>query len=183
MLKWSNQFEGHIIGRGKKLAEEGAVVGLHWTLGSWQAMVVGTELYRVSVRIAGGQPGELRCSCPYAAEQGSCKHMAAVFVALGLQFPEILHDDDAALAARLDALSSDELEDALQFAIECVSTRCVAILLNRKAADGRHFSPEAFTLDDLPEGIQRDSRADAQGDNDPMKLLFPEAQTDPGSGG
>ena len=175
MLKWTDRFNDTILGRGRLLAKNGAVVGLHRSPPDWRAMVVGTELYSVSVRIEKGQAVGTACSCPYAAHGENCKHMAAVFYILGKRFPDIVTDDDAALTARLNTLSPDETEDALQFAIECGSTRCVVILLNRRSADGQlKFSPDEFTLDDIPEDMLPGAKADAQGDNDPMKLLFPE---------
>lgn len=175
MLKWTDRFDGPIIGRGRTLVKEGAVVGLHRSLPGWRAMVVGTELYSVSVQIEKGQAAGTGCTCPYAAHGENCKHMAAVFFILEGHFPDIIRDDDAALTARLNELSPDEVEDALQFAIECGSTRCIAILLNRRStADQPKFSPDEFTLDDIPEDALPGTKADVQGDNDPMKLLFPE---------
>ena len=175
MLRWTDRFDGKIIGRGKALAAEGTVVGLHRSLPGWRAMVVGTELYGVSVQIEKGVIAGTACSCPYALGGKNCKHMAAVFFILEQRFPDILKDDDAALTARLNGFSPDETEDALQFAIECGSTRCVAVLLNRRSgADQPKFSPDEFTLDDIPEDALPGANADAQGDNDPMKLLFPE---------
>ena len=102
MLTWADHFEGYIISRGKKMAADGAVVGLHHSAQAWQAMVVGTELYTVRVQIARGQVTGFHCSCPYAEDGDLCKHMAAVFFTLESRSPDILRDDDAALALRLD---------------------------------------------------------------------------------
>ncbi len=173
MLTWTNRFEGMIIGRGKKLASEGAV-GLHRASPGWEAMVVGTELYTVRVQLAGGQVTRLACNCPYAEHGKNCKHMAAVFLVLEKRAPEILTDDDAALAGRLGTLSSADEEDALQLAIDLNSTRCTALLLNHRAGEGApRYAPEEFTLDDLPQDALRGEARDLQGDNDPMQLLFP----------
>ena len=174
-MDWRASFSNTILSRGLNYALKGKVKGLTANGDRVMARVLGTKVYLV--QITGIRSGELRmsCSCPYAAHGENCKHMAAVFYMLGKRFPDIVTDDDAALTARLNTLSPDETEDALQFAIECGSTRCVVILLNRRSADGQlKFSPDEFTLDDIPEDMLPGAKADAQGDNDPMKLLFPE---------
>ena len=172
---WHTGFEGAILGRGKTCFKDGAVVGLHRGPLAWQALVVGTELYRVSAGIERGRVAALHCSCPHAQKGNRCKHMAALFYQLEAQGREVLQDDDAALDRRLAQLSTDELEELLQLAIDAGSTRCTALLLNRKNAGGTmEFSPEEFTLDDLPEDALAGRGEDVQGDNGAIKLLFPE---------
>ena len=171
---WHTGFEGTILGRGKTCFKDGAVVGLHRELTAWQALVVGTKLYRVNVGMERGRVTSLRCNCPYAKEGKRCKHMAALFYALEARGQEVLNDDDSALSGKLDALSSDEAETLLQLAIDVNSTRCTALLLNHKAAgDAPEFSLDEFTLDDLPANALGGSTQDTQGDNGAMKLLFP----------
>ncbi|MBR6028179.1 MAG: SWIM zinc finger family protein [Clostridia bacterium] len=177
MLNWAENFEGRILGRGRRVADEGSVAWLRHSPAGWEAMVVGTELYSVRVRLMRGRAAGMECSCPYAGDGKHCKHMAAVFFAMEEQWPEVLKDDDAALAPRLSFLSSDELEDALQLAIDANSTRCTALLLNhRSGEDQPRYVIDEFSLDDLPEDALTGVREDVQGDNDPMKLLFPGSQ-------
>ena len=172
---WHSGFAGPILGRGRNCFQDGALVGLFRGPEEWQALVVGTKLYRVGAGIHRGEVSSLRCNCPYAREDQRCKHMAALFYALENRGQDVMKDDDAALSARLDALSSDEARELLLLAIDANSTRCTALLLNRRRKDEEAaFSPDEFTLDDLPEDALAGGRQDKQGDNDPMKLLFPE---------
>ncbi len=178
MLSWTERFAGPIIGRGKKIAEEGSVVGLHRAPEGWRALVVGTELYRTTVQIERAQMTAGWCNCPYAEKSGSCKHMAALCFLLEQYCPVVQRDDDKALEQLLDEWSTDEVDDALQFAIDCGSPRCTAVLLNRKNAAGQpQYIPDEFSLDDLPEDLPGRT-PDRQGDNDPMKLLFSESAQD-----
>ena len=177
---WHTGFEGPILGRGKSCFRDGAVVGLRRGALEWQALVVGTKLYRVGAGMERGQVTSLRCNCPYAKEGKRCKHMAALFYALEARGQAVLNDDDSALSRKLDALSSDEAETLLQLAIDANSTRCTALLLNHKAAgDAPEFSLDEFTLDDLPADALAGRTQDKQGDNDAMKLLFPEGEKSP----
>lgn len=172
---WHAGFEGPILGRGKTCFKDGAVVGLHRGTPEWQALVVGTKLYRVGVGMERGNVTSLRCNCPYAREGKKCKHIAALFYALEARGQDVLNDDDTTLSGRLEALSSDEAETLLQLAIDANSTRCTALLLNHKAAgDAPAFSLDEFTLDDLPADALAGRTLDIQGDNGAMKLLFPE---------
>lgn len=172
MLNWSALFVPVIIGRGKKCFGDGAVVGLHRSRSAWEAMVVGTELYHAGIGVSRGCVESLACNCPYARKGDCCKHMAALFFALEKLGKDVMNDEDEALSMRLDALSSDEIEDLLQLAIDMNSTRCTALLLNRKARDGiPRFALEEFTLDDLPEDALTGRTPETQGDNPTMKLL------------
>ena len=174
---WYTGFEGPILGRGKSCFKDGAVVGLHRGTLEWQALVVGTKLYRVGAGMERGRVTSLRCNCPYAKEGKRCKHMAALFYALEAKGTDILNDDDSALSGRLDRLFADEVETLLQLAIDVNSTRCTALLLNHKAAgDAPAFSLDEFTLDDLPADALAGRTEDRQGDNGAMKLLFPEEE-------
>ena len=172
---WHVGFDGPILGRGKSCFKDGAVVGLHRGPMVWEALVVGTKLYRVGAGMERGKVTSLHCNCPYAKEGKRCKHMAALFYALEARGLDVLNDDDSALSGRLETLSSDEAETLLQLAIDANSTRCTALLLNHKAAgDAPVFSLDVFTLDDLPADALAGTAQDKQGDNGAMKLLFPE---------
>ena len=178
MLTWTDHFEGWIIGRGQQVVTDGSVVGLCRAMRGWEATVVGTELYTAWVQIDRGRVTGLRCSCPYAQDGKNCKHMAAVFLTLEKRYPAVLRDDDRALTQQLESLSTDEAESTLQFAIDVNSTRCTALLLNHRRPAGQPvFSLDEFTLDDLPEDALQPAARETQGDNDPMKLLFPEEET------
>ena len=142
---WHSGFAGPILGRGRNCFQDGAVVGLFRGPEEWQALVVGTKLYRVGAGIHRGEVSSLSCNCPYAREDQRCKHMAALFYALENRGQDVMEDDDAALSVRLDALSSDEARELLLLAIDANSTRCTALLLNRRRKDEEAaFSPDEF---------------------------------------
>ena len=169
---WDTLFISKILSRGQQCYKEGAVVGLHRGPAEWQALVVGSELYRVNIGLERGKVTALRCNCPYAHDGSRCKHMAALLYSLDGIGPDVLQDDDAALTQRLDELSPYEVERLLQLAIDAGSTRCTAVLLNNTASGPERFSPDDFTLDDLPEDALSVKTQDVQGDNDALKLLF-----------
>ena len=174
-MRWQTLFSPTILGRGRNCFEDGEVVGLHRDAEAWRALAVGTMIYRVETKIDQGSVTALACNCPHAKKGNRCKHMAALFCALAEMGDDALRDDDQALSARLDALTPAEADALLQLAIDANSTRCTAVLLNHKSdGDAPAFSPDEFTLDDLPPDALAAGEIDHQGDNDPMKLLFPE---------
>ncbi len=175
MLNRKVLFSPSIYERGRDCEKDGAVVGLHRAGTVWEAMVVGTELYRVQAQISRGEVISLICNCPHANKGNRCKHMAAAFWALENRAGDCVNDDDAKLSKRVQTLPTDEAEFCLQLAIDCNSTRCTALLLNLKSeGDAQKFSPDEFTLDDLPDDALSGETPDRQGDNAPLKLLFPE---------
>lgn len=77
-MKWANLFSQTILARGKRYYTNGSIRkfckdGSHYT-----ASVKGTRTYRVSITIENDSVTEMDCSCPYADDGHSCKHMAAV---------------------------------------------------------------------------------------------------------
>lgn len=177
MINWEETLASStIMDRGRSCFLEGGIVGLkHTSENVWEAMAVGSDLYRVSARIADGLIRDLSCSCPYATKYGmkqTCKHEVALFYALEAMAPGVFRDDDRLLSEKLDKMPADVTESALQLAISTRSTRCVAVLLNHRGnEDGVRFSPDEFSLDDLPAEAIRHF-ADKQGDNGPLRLLF-----------
>ena len=177
MINWKETvMDYRLLSRGRSCFDEGGIVGLNRSFdGVWNAIAVGSELYRVNAQISNGKIADLSCSCPYATKYGikqTCKHEAALFYAMETLAPGVLQDDDSVLSNTVNGMSADATENALQLAIDTRSTRCAAILLNHKNDVGNEqFSPDEFTLDDLPADAVG-HYADVQGDNDPLRLLF-----------
>ena len=174
MLNWRSGFTRQILQRGNDCRKNHAVWGLNRGPSSWEAVVVGTEMY--PVEIAFNQDGitDAHCACPFVQKGQRCKHMAAVLLSMEQRWPEILQDRDDKLAKKLDSYSSDEIDLALKFSIDVLSMRCTALLLNRSKGEER-FSPDEFTLDDLPEEYGQNKNQEQQGDNDPLLFLYPDA--------
>ena len=177
MLNWKSEFDAKILKRGGECFREGSVVGLHREKDVWKAFSVGTDIYRTRVGVSADGLHSASCNCPYAKENERCKHMAALLFALEEQGLGVMADDDAALSERAEDLSRETVEDLLQLAIAVNSPRCTAVLLNCKLAQGAPvYSPDEFTLDDLPKDLKTEEIPDVQGKNDPMSLLFPEQE-------
>ena len=175
MVEWKKLFSRTILDRGKSCHSGGEVVGLHTEEGiSYAAMLVGSELYRTSVTIRGGEIADLQCNCPFFRQPGiRCKHQAALLYAVEARAGAIMRDDEKSAARIAADCTAEEAEEFLRLAIDCKSLRCTAILLDRRAGGESIYSPDTFTLDDLPEDPfgPRPGEA-AQGDNDPLRMLF-----------
>ena len=129
-------FETRILERGRDYFRSGAVTDLHTSDNTLTATVAGSADYEVTVTLENGEPSDLYCSCPYAADGKNCKHMAAVLLAYGakdadFQFPssekttaELIAeaDPDSLRAFLLDAASRDPALSA-----------SLALYLNRNA--------------------------------------------------
>ena len=78
MYDWEYLFKPHILERGRQYARQGAVANIVIKEDQIEAIVAGSENYKVILREEGKFTGDAYCSCPYAAEGHLCKHMAAV---------------------------------------------------------------------------------------------------------
>ena len=78
MFEWENSFQPHILERGWRYAQSGAVKHLIRNAEELEAVVLGTEYYRVKMTLDGHTVLNAYCSCPYASDGSYCKHMAAV---------------------------------------------------------------------------------------------------------
>ena len=176
MLKWREGFQNKILERGRECCDNKSVYGLTRGVSGWEAVVVGTEMYPVEIIIEKGGLVRASCTCPYAEKGQRCKHMAAVLYCMEKRWPEVMADRDTALAKKVGEYSSDEADMALKLSIDVNSTRCIALLLNRNNTENC-FSPDEFTLDDLPTEYGRKESSEQQGNNEPLIFLFPKAST------
>ena len=78
MYEWENDFEPHILERGWRYARSGAVQYITRKKDVIEAVVEGSEYYKVQINYDGHYVLNAYCSCPYAADGNYCKHMAAV---------------------------------------------------------------------------------------------------------
>lgn len=78
MYEWEEYFEPHILERGRSYARKGAVQFIKRQGDTIEAVVEGSEYYKVKIRFEENHIYESYCSCPYAAGGNYCKHMAAV---------------------------------------------------------------------------------------------------------
>ena len=81
MFAWEKCFQKHILERGWGYAQKGAVMHLVRNGAKIEAIVAGTEYYRVRITCDGTTVSDAYCSCPYASDGKHCKHMAAVLYA------------------------------------------------------------------------------------------------------
>ena len=80
-MKWEHLFKSHILERGYDYYTSGAVTELETDKDAVYATVCGTEDYKVSIHLNDDKIDYMYCSCPYAADDNNCKHMAAVLYA------------------------------------------------------------------------------------------------------
>lgn len=80
-MNWINHFEPHILERGWEYYRSGAVEHLVKAENKVEAVVRGSEYYKVKIVYHRDEIKETYCSCPYAAKGYPCKHMAAVLYA------------------------------------------------------------------------------------------------------
>lgn len=78
MFEWKDYFEPHILARGRDYYRQGAVWKFVRKEDSIEAVVEGTEYYKVTIDFSGSMVAGAFCSCPYAEGGYWCKHMAAV---------------------------------------------------------------------------------------------------------
>ena len=100
MYEWENYFEPHILERGWEYARSGAVRHIIRKKDAIEAVVEGTEYYKVKIKYDGHSVLNAYCSCPYAAGGNYCKHMAAVLYEIdndgkdGYEFSETGFEDN-----------------------------------------------------------------------------------------
>lgn len=80
-MDWELLFKPHILHRGAEYYRDAAVEDLKITDTQITAVVLGTEDYDVEIDIKDGIIEAMSCTCPYAADDNNCKHMAAVLFA------------------------------------------------------------------------------------------------------
>ena len=80
-MDWELLFKPHILHRGAEYYRDAAVEDLKITDTQITAIVLGTEDYNVEIDIKDGVIEAMSCTCPYAADDNNCKHMAAVLFA------------------------------------------------------------------------------------------------------
>ena len=105
-MDWELLFKPHILHRGAEYYRDAAVEDLKITDTQITAVVLGTEDYNVEIDIKDGIIEAMSCTCPYAADDNNCKHMAAVLFACQ-------ETEDLTLSAKPDEpeWGSEEEED------------------------------------------------------------------------
>ena len=77
-MEWEYLFPRHILERGFHYYLEDRVSDLIFTEKKIEAVVEGSDDYRVKILIGDDGIMNMSCSCPYASDGTPCKHMAAV---------------------------------------------------------------------------------------------------------
>ncbi len=104
IIGWKSLFARRILERGEDYAYGGAVHDIEQKGDRITAEVDGTETYHVMIELEQDEVVDMFCSCPYAMDGNSCKHMAAVLYTI-----EDLPDEELLLQERTDAVSIREL--------------------------------------------------------------------------
>ena len=101
--EWRSLFAGQILSRGIVYWEQGRVGPVRREGAWWCAEVRGSERYQVRLLLQGGRIEQMTCTCPYAAQGFSCKHMAALCLAL----------ESENLSRAVESLSHEEAKEIL----------------------------------------------------------------------
>ena len=111
MYDWEYLFKPHILERGRQYARQGAVANIVIKEDQIEAIVAGSENYKVILREEGKFTGDAYCSCPYAAEGHLCKHMAAVlYVAERQNGPKAQFKfDEVSRMKKIDGFDTSEI--------------------------------------------------------------------------
>ena len=90
-MDWETYFQKRILNRGYDYYLDGCVEDLRITSNGIKAIVYGTYLYHVDIKLNGNQIIGMSCDCSYAEDGHNCKHMAAVLYdwQLRVTHPEI----------------------------------------------------------------------------------------------
>lgn len=81
-MRWDYLFSKQILERGRQYFQGGCVKELMHRGATYQAKVLGTEVYHLEVYLSDRVHPRMYCDCPYAEDGGHCKHMAAVLYAI-----------------------------------------------------------------------------------------------------
>ncbi len=77
-MEWEHLFQCCMLERGLDYYLDDRVSDLHISDKKIEAVVEGSEDYRVKILIDDDEITDMSCSCPYASDGAPCKHMAAV---------------------------------------------------------------------------------------------------------
>ncbi len=85
MMKWKQKFKQNTLEKGEKFYLDKRVADFAVTSIGYKAVVLGTQIFEVSIKMENEEPVGMRCSCPAAKAGRSCEHMAAVLYAAEAQ--------------------------------------------------------------------------------------------------
>ena len=169
-MNWKNFFPEPALLDGRDFFNGHMIINLRRGPAAWQAEIVSAEVYSARAALNGGERPDTRCSCPRGRAGRHCSHVAALLFALEDFGACVIKDDISALNRQLDQMSPEEARTLLALASDLGQARCAAALMARLSGEGAAPADE-FSLDEAPGGDQ-----DRQGDNGPMKLLFPDGR-------
>ena len=115
-MRWDYLFYRQILARGREYFRSGKVQDLKHTGARYEADVVGTKDYHVTVYLGDRVHPQLSCNCPYAGDGHYCKHMAAVLFAVEEEenMPDVRMRAVEKFSGRVYPFANREREGALQ---------------------------------------------------------------------
>ena len=157
---WKRLFAPHILERGLDYYESELVTVDSMDEQLIEAMVEGTETYRVEIVLYRGKVQDMVCDCPYADAGNNCKHMAAVLFAAEEEEADVYSTAPTICDAEEGTEAVDE--SALEQSVSALSPdRLRRILINaaKKHADVRdaiQFSGQTAVTPDVRRRWERD---------------------------
>jgi uncharacterized Zn finger protein len=91
--RWKYSFSSQILSRGEDYYYSGFVHDLEKDGNTYTATVSGTDDYEVTIEMdEDNDVSYMECTCPYAEEHDTCKHMAAVLYDSFLRYFRCLYN-------------------------------------------------------------------------------------------
>ena len=110
---WKYLFQEKILERGEAYFYSGLITGITKTKNGWKAIARGTRRYNVEIVTNGTVIESMDCTCPYAQEHSTCKHMAGLLYALTEDMEAVIPEEPETLESVLEGMSADELRKEL----------------------------------------------------------------------
>lgn len=82
IVNWKRRFQALVLERGNRYYKENRVQNFRYEDEEYRARIIGSASYNVEIKIKNDDLVFARCSCPHAAKENYCKHMAALMYAI-----------------------------------------------------------------------------------------------------
>lgn len=121
LVNWQRYFQPHILERGIDYFNKKRVVLLAKEEDYLSAEVIGSETYEVEIVFEQENVIGLECTCPHAADNHFCKHMAAVMFAYDMEKIESLNSKQTHSVSVKEVVNQAEESVIRQFLIDVLA--------------------------------------------------------------
>ena len=121
LVNWQRYFQPHILERGIDYFNKNRVVLLEKEEDCLSAEVIGSETYEVEIIFEQENVIGLECTCPHAADNHFCKHMAAVMFAYDMEKIKSLNSKQTQSVSVIEVVNQAEESVIRQFLIDVLA--------------------------------------------------------------